>query len=292
MKADDEQVQLVPVADINVLNPRVRNKRTFAELVASIASIGLKKPITVSRRADGHYDLVCGQGRLEAFLELRQESIPALLVEAAQEDCYLMSLVENLARRQHTATELLQEIAALKARGYTDADIARKTAFSPAYVSAVLHLLENGEERLLSAVERGVVPHSIAIEISRAKDADVQAALAEAYENKTMPGTQITAIRNIVDQRNRLGKGSAMSFVRQGPRTKVTSGALIRAYRKETDRQRSLARKASIAEERLAFVTTALRTLLADERFPLLLKAEQLQTMPRPLAERLGVTGA
>jgi ParB family transcriptional regulator, chromosome partitioning protein len=58
-----QEVRMLPVAAISVLNPRVRNKRGFAELVASIGSVGLKKPITARKRSDGAgYDLVCGQG--------------------------------------------------------------------------------------------------------------------------------------------------------------------------------------------------------------------------------------
>jgi ParB family chromosome partitioning protein len=39
----------VPVADIKVINPRLRNKWIFGELVTSIAHLGPKKPITVKR---------------------------------------------------------------------------------------------------------------------------------------------------------------------------------------------------------------------------------------------------
>ena len=289
MNQDNQEVRLIPIDDVNVLNPRSRNKKTFAELVESISNVGLKRPVTVSQREDGSYNLVCGQGRLEAFIQLGQKQIPAIVVEASQEDCYVMSLVENLARRQHSHTELLQEFATLKARGYSEAEIACKMVFTIGYVHAILHLLENGEERLLTAVERGVVPYSIALEIARAKDGEVQAALAEAYANKSMPGSQILAIRTIVEQRNKSGKAQISSSGRNAQRPRVTSSALINAYRKETLRQRTLARKAAIAEERLAFLITALRTLLADERFPMLLKAEQLLTLPQPLATRLQI---
>ena len=289
MSDETDEVEFVLVNDINVINPRSRNKKTFAELVESISKLGLKKPVTVSRRADARYDLVCGQGRLEAFIELGQERIPAIVIEASQEDCYVMSLVENLARRSHSTFELVQELATLKARGYADSEIARKTGFSTPYVYAILNLLENGEERLPAAVERGIVPYGIAQEIARAREGEVQAALVEAYENKSIPGSQVAAIRAIVDQRNRLGKASLGPFGRNAPRQRVTSGALVNAYRKETNRQRALARKAAVAEERLAFVITAMRTLLADERFPILLEAEQLQTLPQPLASRLQI---
>jgi ParB family chromosome partitioning protein len=167
----------IPINSITVLNPRARNKRVFNELVTSIAHLGLKKPITVSRRKnDGGYDLVCGQGRLEAFIALGQTDIPAVVVDVTKEDCFVMSLVENLARRHHSSLELIREIGALKERGYSHSQIAVKTDFSSEYINSICYLLDHGEERLLTAVERGVMPHSIAAEIARAKDADVQRA--------------------------------------------------------------------------------------------------------------------
>jgi len=68
-------VQSVAVDLIEVINPRARSQKTFQEIVASIVAIGLKRPITVARRVVAgtvRYDLVCGQGRLEAFRVLGQ----------------------------------------------------------------------------------------------------------------------------------------------------------------------------------------------------------------------------
>jgi hypothetical protein len=47
-----QAIQLIPIDRVNVINPRVRNKRIFAEIVSNIAEIGLKRPITVTRRVD------------------------------------------------------------------------------------------------------------------------------------------------------------------------------------------------------------------------------------------------
>jgi ParB family transcriptional regulator, chromosome partitioning protein len=93
-----------------------------------------------------------------------------------------MSLVEDLARRHPGSLELMREIGALKKRGYNNAEIAAKTDFTPDYIAAICYLLEHGEERLLIAVERGVMPANIAMGIARSPDGDVQRALAEAYE--------------------------------------------------------------------------------------------------------------
>lgn len=68
----------------------------------------------------------------------------------------------------------------------------------------------------------------------------------------------------------------------------MTADALVRAYRRETDRQKLLVKKASLAQSRLLFVVNGLRQLLDDDHFVTLLRAEAMHTLPRPLAERLG----
>jgi len=289
MTSETPEIRMIPVDSINVLNPRVRNKRVFHELVTSIAHLGLKKPITVSRRAGkSRCDLVCGQGRLEAFIALGQQEIPAIVVDVAEEDCFVMSLVENLARRQHMPLELVRAIGDLHERGYSVSEIAAKVDFGPEYVGAVCYLLEHGEEKLINAVERGVMPHSIAIEIARAKDGDVQQALAQAYEAKAIPGNQVLAIRRIIEQRNNSGKTmkGRSSGARSIPKA-VTAENLIRAYQRETERQRLLVKRASLARGRLSFICNALKRLLADDHFMTLLRAEGLETLPRPLVERM-----
>ena len=38
------QIQEIPIDQIDILNPRERNQKTFREIVASIKALGLKKP--------------------------------------------------------------------------------------------------------------------------------------------------------------------------------------------------------------------------------------------------------
>ncbi len=287
-EAEAITVELIPVDRITVLNPRIRNKKAFREIVDSISNVGLKKPITVSRRKGGdngfRYELVCGQGRLEAYIALGQTEIPAITIDVTEEDRLIMSLVENLARRKHRPMELLHDIGALKKRGYSDTRIAKKTGLSYEYVRAIRHLLEEGEERLLTAVESGQMPLSVAIKISKADDEDVQGALAQAYEKGLLRGKKLLLAKRLVEQRRRRGKA-----LRRGQPDKVSSRisseALVRAYQQEADRQRRMIKKAEITQNRLLFVIEAMRTLIADENFETLLRAEGLETMPRPLAD-------
>ena len=282
-------VDMIPVDRIDIANPRVRNKKIFREIISNIAELGLKRPITVTRResADGpRFDLVCGQGRLEAYRILGQQEIPALVVEANSEDCMVMSLVENLARRQHRALDLLNDIEGLKQRGYDESEIARKTSLSVEYVRGVLRLLKKGEHRLLNAVESGQIPVSIAVEIATTDDAGIQNALQQAYENNILRGRKFLAAKRLIERRRRRALPSRNNG---GARTEqmVSSNSLIRTYREDVDRKRLLIRKANATRDKLIFVMEAIRKLLADENFVTLLRAESLETLPSNLAERI-----
>lgn len=100
----------------------------------------------------------------------------------------------------------------------------------------------------------------------------------------------MVAIRRIIEQRNLSGKRMQMTGGNRS-RKQITADALVRAYRKETERQKLLVKKAALTQSRLIFVVNALRHLLADDHFVTLLRAESMNTMPRPLQERLGGAG-
>lgn len=284
-----QRVEMIPINRITVVNPRVRNKLVFKEIVDNIGEIGLKRPITVTRRAEAggpYYDLVCGQGRLEAYKSLGQREVPALVVSANQEDCLVASLVENCARRQHRAIDLLQDIGGMKQRGYSVSEIARKTGLTPEYVYAVVRLLEKGEQRLLRAVESGQIPFSVALEIAESDDKGIQAALQNAYEKKLLRGRKLLMARRLVEARRHLGK--SLKINRNARRTMpMSSDTLVRAYQEDADRKRVMIRRAETTKSRLMFVTEALRRLLADAAFCKALQEEGLVDLPAPLAGRI-----
>jgi ParB family chromosome partitioning protein len=290
MRRYDPTVRMIPVAQIHVLNPRQRGKKKFSQIVASIAKLGLKKPITVARapesNGDVKYYLVCGQGRLEAYIELGETEIPAILVEGGRDDFLLMSLAENLARRQHSTVELLREIKLLKQRGYSHADIARKTAIDITYVRGILQLLDRGEDKLLIAVEKGQLPLSIAMTISISDDQGIQRALQEAYERNDLRGKSLIRARRLVENRRVRGKKPRRG-VRIESDKPVSVQSLLRTFQQETTRQKLVVQKAKICETRLLFATSALRQLFQDDHFVTLLRAEGLDSLPEYLAEHI-----
>ncbi|MFN4220662.1 MULTISPECIES: plasmid partitioning protein RepB C-terminal domain-containing protein [Novosphingobium] len=287
-----QAIEMIPISRITVLNPRARNKRQHREIVNNIETIGLKRPITVSKH-DGpggtRYDLVCGEGRLEAFQMLGQTEIPAVVIEASESECLVMSLVENIARRVQRPIDVMNEIGALRKRGYTEAEISRKIGITSGWVSMIVTLLERGEERLLSAVETGLIPISLAMEISRAESEEAQNLLLDAYETGKLRGKKLASVRRLLDLRMR-GRSKSITvgkFGRKGSTRKLTASDLMQVYQREAEKQRLLVKKSDFTQTRLLFIVEAIKDLLTDDGFLTLLRAEGLETMPRALAMRI-----
>lgn len=289
-------LQMIPIDKIEILNPRERNNRIFDDIVGNIKNIGLKKPITVTPRkdADGQekFLLICGEGRLKAFKSLGETTIPAMVVNVSDEDGFIMSLAENIARRQGRTLELLAGIEQLRDQGYDKKAIALKTGLGQDYIHGILQLLKNGEERLLIAVESGRIPLNAALAIAGAgsNDKDIQAALQEAYENGQLRGNHLIQARKVIEKRRSLGR----TIARGAPRkvADVTSSSLIRTYQHEVERQKLMVKKAEFAQQRLLFVAEAMRQLMANENFTNLLRAEGLDSLPKYIAERVWPAGS
>lgn len=285
---NQKAIENIPIGEIRVANPRSRNKIKFQLIVSSIQAVGLKKPITVSRRerdADGtQYDLVCGQGRMEAYLALGESTIPAVVIDASREEQFLMSLVENIARRPPSNLDLVREVRTLLERNYTPEEIARKLGLDRAYIYGIINLVEHGEETLIVAVEGGRLPISVAIEIAKGATHEMQLALSEAYEKGDLRGTKLLAARRIISKR--ISKQQQVGKSASGHK-RLTSDALVREYRRRIREQQSLIKKANRIKDRLLLLTSVMRTLLSDEHFITLLRAENIADMPEQLASRL-----
>ena len=282
----------IPIEKINILNPRERNRKIANEIKKNIEDVGLKRPITVSRRLDftdgKEYDLVCGQGRLEAYIANNQTEIPAIIIDADEEETLIMSLVENIARRNYSPTELLQGIKQLKDKGYSSAEIARKTGFTAEYINQISKLLFRGEERLINAVYTDRIPLNVAIDISDADDKDVQNVLQEAYEAGQIRGNKLAFVKDLIERRIKKGKSI---YKKKCSAKQLTAQDVQALYEQEIKRTKLIIAKNDRVENSLIFVTQSIKSLLGNENFYNLLKAEELEKLPKYLAERLQIHG-
>jgi ParB family chromosome partitioning protein len=279
----DEVIE-IPIAEINIANPRHRDKLVFGKIVNNIDQVGLKRPITVSKRADHsdgpRYDLVCGQGRIEALLALGETTVPAIIVDAPREEQFLMSLVENIARRPPGEHDIVREIRALRNRKYNSREIAAKLGLHFTYISEIVHLLEHDEVDLIRAVEAGRIPLSVAATIAKGDDKEIQRVLAAAYESGELRGQRLLRVRRLINQRYGKSRGGKSD---KRPRKELSVDGLVREYQEHTRQQMELVTRARTVHERLLVLVTSMSNLLTDEHFATLLRAEKLDALPAVL---------
>ena len=278
-----DEVQMISVERIRIVNPRYRDQKKFEVIIQSIQNVGLKMPIQVSRRpateqeTEG-YDLICGQGRLEAFKALGHKEIPAIVSEISKQELLVRSLVENIARRYPQPMDLIREIERLKTLGYSIPQISKKLDVSDNLVRGLMSLKNAGEERLLEAAVTGKIPVWIAVDIAQTDTLETQRELLKAYEEKKLDYKSLKFVKGLIDKRRLIGKQRGG----KGSGTKKTSiESMVSAYRKESQRQKLMIKKAKVCDHRLGIVVTAFNKLLADENFFTLLRAESLATMPK-----------
>jgi ParB family chromosome partitioning protein len=286
----NNEIIMIPIERIRVLNPRPRDKKKFEQIVQSIKNLGLKKPIQVSLRSaeegtEPGYDLVCGQGRMEAFLALGHKEIPAIVVEVSREERLLRSLVENMARRLPSRLALMNEIERLKADGYSNVEIGKKLDIADGTVGGYIALKKAGEERLLDAAINGKIPLGVAMDIAKAHSPELQRELLKGFESKELNQFAIRTVKRLIDQRRFVGKGRDTDADKKKSRTNADS--LINAFKRESQKQRLMVKKARLCDAKLVITVTALGKLLGDENFFNLLRAESLADIPQYLQDKL-----
>lgn len=121
---------------------RVFERAALEELSASIASHGVIQPITV-RRVGGLFELIAGERRLRATQMAGLKEIPAIVVQADDEESAVLALIENIQRENLSYME--EALGYLKlAREYhmTQEEIAKLMGKTQSAVANKLRILK------------------------------------------------------------------------------------------------------------------------------------------------------
>ena len=131
----------------NPFQPRKEfNEETLQELTASIRENGLIQPITVRKNGD-HFEIIAGERRFRACQLLNWETIPAVIIEADDEDMAQLALIENIQREDLSAIEEANAYRDILVRGnITQEQLADRVGKSQSAVANKLRLLNLAEE--------------------------------------------------------------------------------------------------------------------------------------------------
>lgn len=284
----DQNVHMVKISSIKVVIPRSRNKFRHAEITESIDTSGLRKPITIRRIVDKKYDfaLICGQGRLESLTALGEELAPAFILDIDENQAYIMSLVENMARVIPRAGEQFQRIKEMTEQGLTNKEISNSTGLSLHWITSLTMLINKGENKLLSAVESGCIPISFAVEIARVDFEGGQELLIKAFDEGLIKHKDVGKIREILDSRDEGLKGFINNnFGVTKKRKKMTTDELQQLYQDNISQHKKIKNKAEYVEIKLLVVGQIFKELTSNEIFFKIVSEESLQDVVKVIAK-------
>lgn len=117
---------------------------TLAELAASIRESGILQPLTVRPHPErpDRYEIIAGERRFRAAKLAGLKTVPALVLEADEQNASVLSLVENLQREDLNAIDEAQGYQALiDGFDFTQEEIADRVGKSRSAVANALRLL-------------------------------------------------------------------------------------------------------------------------------------------------------
>ena len=142
----DNGTKNLPLAKIepNPDQPRkVFDQASLDELAESIRLHGVITPITVRKgEKDGYYQIIAGERRWRAARQAGLEDIPAMVLEAEEDEVMELALIENLQRQDLNPIEEAEGYERLmKQFGLTQEQVAKRVVKSRSAVANALRLL-------------------------------------------------------------------------------------------------------------------------------------------------------
>lgn len=112
-KDEGGKVDVIAKIAVDIISPNPYQPRmnfepeAQEELKKSILANGLIQPITVRRTQDNKYQLISGERRLKACIDIGYKDIPAYIIQVDSEEAMLaMALIENIQREKLNPIEV------------------------------------------------------------------------------------------------------------------------------------------------------------------------------------------
>jgi ParB family chromosome partitioning protein len=178
MAPEEFEVTMVPMNAIEPPEWDMRLERSWEEvkeLAESINQHGLLQPIIIAETEQGaKYKILAGMRRYMAVRLLGWTRIPARIVRGAEgTKGEVLTIVENLQRKDVDPFEEALAFARLRQKGLTDEEIAQLVNKDRTYIVKRIALLRLDEETL-EAVRKSLITPSHALELLRIDDIETR----------------------------------------------------------------------------------------------------------------------
>ena len=220
MSSQDYKIVQVPVRDVKFFVRRARGETAYSRLKDSILKVGLKTPVGVrditdrpesKRKKPGggfySYELVYGQGRLQAFRELNFTHVPAVIVDVSEEEIVGRFLAENMMRRRMGWKEKARLVQHdIEEHGFSLEEVASRYCITVSHAKKYLRVIQGASLKALSKAEDGEFTLGITEKLTTIPREDQDLVIDVMDENDL----DKTAVRHLVDVASRLRKSDGM----------------------------------------------------------------------------------
>ncbi len=137
--------------------PRLNfNDESIFELAQSIRENGLIQPIVV-RASEDSYEIVAGERRYRACVLAGLTMIPAIIMDASDDQSAQLALIENIQREDLSAIEEAKAfLTIIRNNNYTQEEFAKKIGKSQSTIANKIRLLELPQEIQEAVVTRKI----------------------------------------------------------------------------------------------------------------------------------------
>ncbi|MDK2903102.1 MAG: ParB family transcriptional regulator, chromosome partitioning protein [Clostridiales bacterium] len=222
---DNSLILKIPIDAIrpNPYQPRKEfDMASLDELAQSIKQYGLLQPITVRRMGNSSYELIAGERRLRACKMINLAEIPAIVLDALEEDSAMLAMIENLQRENLNFIEEAEGYySLLKDHNMTQEELAARIGKNQSTIANKLRLL-----KLPVEVKRMIVENNLTERHAR------------ALLRLPGPDLQIDALKQVIDKGLNVKKTEELVdrivdklCQPQSQNVSLHKGRMIRAYK-------------------------------------------------------------
>lgn len=131
------------------------DETSLEELACSIAVHGILQPLTLRRNGE-EYILIAGERRLRAAKTVGMTTVPCIVLERDEQESAVLSLIENVQRKDLSFYEEITALAAAMENGdMTQNKLAHLVGKSPSAIANKLRLLKLSHDHLIRLSECG-----------------------------------------------------------------------------------------------------------------------------------------
>ncbi|MFY9214233.1 MAG: ParB/RepB/Spo0J family partition protein [Tissierellaceae bacterium] len=181
VETDDNGIKKIPLEEIIPKSDQPRkdfNDETLNDLAKSIETNGVIQPILLRKR-DDKYEIIAGERRYRASQIAKLKEIPAIIVDADDEDAAKLALVENIQREDlNPIEEAMAYKQLMEEFDLRQEDLANAIGKSRTYITNTVRLLKL-DDRVIEHLYKGNLTTGHGKVLLGIKDKDEQVKLAE-----------------------------------------------------------------------------------------------------------------